>query len=206
MGLTKECYGTYIDKESINKVLGNRTIAIFAGTCAAALLACEAVRRLKAGAVLGAIEAGAVGGIPAAIAAVARGAIAGQLEWSGESVIESLTTYERPYALSGALAVGPADLIQAYKFNFEYAKKAAEYLLSTKTETGKLAEVKSAFGKITTKGASTRVNRYFNALFGEIEEPKNLDTLQKARIIAAAENPTTSPRYTRGKRRPGKSG
>lgn len=57
-GLTKKCYGTYIDKEYIDKVLGNRTITIFAGTCAATLLACEAATKLLAGAVLGAIRSG----------------------------------------------------------------------------------------------------------------------------------------------------
>ena len=83
---TKKCYGKYIDNLVLDRVLGDKTILIYFGTCTAATTLCEGGRTLGIGTLWGLVDSALVCGIPAGMSYWTRGRVAERLKETGGKV------------------------------------------------------------------------------------------------------------------------
>lgn len=193
-GLTKKCYGQYINERIINQLLGNKTLTTYMTGCMAGTILCEVVYRggitnpasLAAAAVLGAGEGAVACGIPTGLAAVSRGNIAEELKKTGDVTRISLATQAFIPVLTGltvaGLAGGKYKLLVSKRPDIT-VRRAAE-LLEKYSEAAKAGKLPRFVGP-EYRLAEKTVENYVKQLEPYLPEEalKGMSQAQKAKFL-----------------------
>lgn len=178
LDLPKTCYGTYIDKQYINKILGPKTLTAFTGTCIASLIACEAATKLLAEPALAAAEAGAVCGLPALTATLTKNQIAEEIKKTGEMTTH-LANKSVPLGISaGALLPSFLTVKRAAKYLQLYAEKPKGLLPATAQKARRTI--------ISERWARKVVDSFWKQYTRDLPALRNMDEVIKLQFLANA--------------------